>query len=319
MAARWQQWMPFHIDRWKGSPHVQSMRAAARAGYLYLLTAAWQTDDCSLPSDDDELVVLAGLTEEEWAEYGSKIRRRFAVGADGRLYNAVLRDEWSEAKRVFESRQKSAHRTNTVRSPHDDRTVTEGEPSRSADTRTVTGIDTDTEKQETLALTGPTKSKKQKTSRETREVDPRHAQFRELTGIYWCHKNPALQMPWDGSEAKQLSSLLAANPSLDGDGFKELLNRRSKSQVNHAERPRAWLPKVTDYAGGPLNEFNKPMGGGSANFKGKTESSVDAARAAIEAIEDRAAACGVGSSSANQIGDGGLPDICDGSRALRYG
>lgn len=62
MAARWQQWMPFHIDRWKGSAHVQAMSAAARSGYLYLLTAAWQTTDCSLPAEDDELAVLAGLT-----------------------------------------------------------------------------------------------------------------------------------------------------------------------------------------------------------------------------------------------------------------
>jgi uncharacterized protein YdaU (DUF1376 family) len=146
MAARWQQWMPFHIDRWKGSPHVQAMRPTARAGYLYLLTAAWQTEDCSLPSEDEELVVLAGLTDEEWAEHGAKIRRRFSVGPDRRMFNPVLRREWADAKRVFESRQDGARRTNRARRPGDERVQTIRGTSRSSDTQTLTVTATKTEK-----------------------------------------------------------------------------------------------------------------------------------------------------------------------------
>lgn len=118
MAARWQQWMPFHIDRWKGSAHVQAMSPAARSGYLYLLTSAWQTTDCSLPADDEELAVLAGLTPDEWKEYGPVIRRRFSLDEEGRLFNEVLRGEWIEAKQIFEARQSNARRTNSVRSPN---------------------------------------------------------------------------------------------------------------------------------------------------------------------------------------------------------
>jgi uncharacterized protein YdaU (DUF1376 family) len=147
MAARWQQWMPFHIDRWKGSAYVQAMRAAARAGYLYLLTAAWQTEDCSLPSEDDELMILAGLTEEEWAEHGAKIRRQFTVGADGRLKNTVLIDEWAGAKRIFESRRSNAQRTNSVRSSCDEHTRSVRGASRDANTQTKTGTVHATEKQ----------------------------------------------------------------------------------------------------------------------------------------------------------------------------
>jgi hypothetical protein len=63
---------------------------------------------------------------------------------------------------------------------------------------------------------------KQKTSCLKREVDPRHADFREFTGMYWTHKNPEIAMPWDASEGKQLRLLLAANPALDGEGFKKV-------------------------------------------------------------------------------------------------
>ena len=157
IAERWQQWMPFHIDRWKGSPHVQAMRAAARAGFLYLLTSMWQTADCTLPTDHYDLATLAGLNADEWAEYGPIILRRFEV-INARLRNNVLFAEWSEAKRIFESRQNAAKRTNTVRTPHGDRTVTvtptERGPLRSADTITGTGTETTTgTKANTLAVT----------------------------------------------------------------------------------------------------------------------------------------------------------------------
>lgn len=108
--------MPFHIDRWKGSAHVQAMSSAARSGYLYLLSAAWQTDDCSLPDDEEELQVLSGMTVAEWAESGPRIKRRF-TSVEGRLRNVVLHGEWAEAKRVFNARSQSAKRTNTERSP----------------------------------------------------------------------------------------------------------------------------------------------------------------------------------------------------------
>ena len=76
-----------------------------------------------------------------------------------------------------------------------------------------------------------------------------------------------LRCLWDASEGKQLSLLLAANPSLDGATFKELPNQRAKSDVNQAERPKVWLSKVTDYARGPLNEFNKPLGGQNVKYR----------------------------------------------------
>jgi uncharacterized protein YdaU (DUF1376 family) len=165
MAAKWQLWMPLYIDRWKGSAHVQAMRATARAGYLYLLTAAWQTEDCSLPSDDDELAILSGLPDDEWTEHKDKIRRQFIVSADGRITNAVLKAEWTKAKQIFESRQSNALRTHSKRkagdehkqsicSVGDEQTQSIRKALCNADTGTSTGTVTSTEKPEnTLALT----------------------------------------------------------------------------------------------------------------------------------------------------------------------
>lgn len=113
--------MPFHIDRFKASPSVQAMHPAARAGYLYLLSCAWQSDDCTLPGDNFNLAEMSGLGDELWETFGPRIRRKFNEGPGGRLMNPVLSDEWNEAKRIFEARQASAKRTNEVRpSPHAD-------------------------------------------------------------------------------------------------------------------------------------------------------------------------------------------------------
>jgi uncharacterized protein YdaU (DUF1376 family) len=112
-----------------------------------------------------------------------------------------------------------------------------------------------------IASSSSTEGKKQNHSRVKREPDSRYIEFREFTRIYWTQSNPQIALPWGAGEVKQLNSLLSANPSLDGAAFKDLLEQRAKSRVNHAERPRVWLARATDYAGGPLNEFNRPMRG----------------------------------------------------------
>lgn len=149
MPAKWQQWMPFKIDAFKASPSVQAMHPAARAGYLYLLSAAWQTDDCSLSSDPLELAEISGLGDELWSIHGPRILRKFLTRTDGRLVNFVLAKEWDEARRVFESRQNAADRTNKHRWSNGDRSVTDQGPNRSADTRTGTGTITETKTKET--------------------------------------------------------------------------------------------------------------------------------------------------------------------------
>ena len=127
MPAKWQTWFPFYVDAFRGSPAVQAMHPAARAGYIYLLSAAWQSDDCTIPNDPLELAELSGIGDELWAAHGARILRKFEPVGD-RLRNARLYEDWLEARRIFESRQGAACRTNQTRNKNARRTVTERIP-----------------------------------------------------------------------------------------------------------------------------------------------------------------------------------------------
>jgi hypothetical protein len=124
MAERWQQWMPFHIDRFRGSPDVRAMHPAAQMGYLYLLASAWQSDDCTISSDPLDLASDSCLGDDLWAQYNVRIIRKFETVENGRLRNDVLYFEWKEAKRIFESRVAAAKKTTEIRSPRKSSTVT---------------------------------------------------------------------------------------------------------------------------------------------------------------------------------------------------
>jgi hypothetical protein len=165
MAEHWQKWMPFHIDRFRGSPDVQAMTPTARLGYLYLLASAWQTDTCTIPTDAFDLASLSGLGDELWALHGPRILRKFTPLESGRLQNAALLVEWNKARGVFEARSNAAKkttanrflkRTESVSGTHGsgDRTVSERRASRSTDTMTGTETTIGTKANtETLALT----------------------------------------------------------------------------------------------------------------------------------------------------------------------
>jgi len=253
MPAKWQQWMPFHIDRFKGSSSVQAMHPSARCGYLYLLTAAWQSDDCSIPTDPMELSELSALGDELWSQFGPRILRKFIPGAEGRLTNGVLRKEWEEAKRVFEARQASAERTNTDRWGVGHRTVTDHGPNRSADTRTVTSTNTLTK-----TNTKPKSSRVKAASEIKHSSDPRHQACKEAIFDYYRAKN-GVDPDWNGREGRSLGMLLGANPNLTADGIRKLLAQRLQSEVNHAERPGIWIESLSSYRLGPLDKFGKPL------------------------------------------------------------
>jgi hypothetical protein len=89
--------------------------------------------------------------------------------------------------------------------------------------------------------------------------DPRHSLFRESLEKYWAKKNPVGQsMPWGPADAKQLSLMLAANPAMDLEGFRDLLRNRAKSDVAHGDPVRRWIGNVTSFTV-PLDRYGKPM------------------------------------------------------------
>ena len=290
MAERWQQWMPFHIDRFRGSPDVQAMHPTARAGYIYLLASAWQTDDCTVPNNPFDLASLSGLGDDLWAQYSTRILRKFEVIEGGtKLQNHVEFAEWKDAKRVYDARRKSAVRTTEIRSPknkqtvtvdnHDGhRTVTDGEPSRSADTQTqtITGTVTTTKEQEQVppAQAKPSRGKK------SEEVKTRHAEFKAVILRYWEKKNPEIEMPWGPAEGRNLAMWLKESPNTTVEQFTRWMANRFNSKVVHTERPSRWIGNITSFANGPLNEFGKPLNGGNSNGRSNDP------RTVTQSIED---------------------------------
>jgi hypothetical protein len=159
MPAKWQTWFPLHVDAFRGSPAVQAMHPAARAGYIYLLGAAWQSEDCTIPDDPLQLAELSGLGDDLWQVHGPRIIRKFEPVGEA-LRNPRLYAEWLGAKRIFESRQGAATKTNlrrgeraNVGSSDGDRsmtdtvsdTVSDESPGRFIDTGTGTTTQTSTE------------------------------------------------------------------------------------------------------------------------------------------------------------------------------
>ena len=143
MPAKWQTWMPRQIDAWHGSTFVQFSDPAARSGYADLLDKQWQSDDCTIPDDAQELSELSGLGASLWEIHGPRVLKKFVLIEPGKRRNQVCYQLWLEAKRVYESRQNSALETNRKRTEraearrlrHGDRAVTATpSPHRNRDT-----------------------------------------------------------------------------------------------------------------------------------------------------------------------------------------
>jgi hypothetical protein len=97
-------------------------------------------------------------------------------------------------------------------------------------------------------------------NKSAKPVDERHIKFKDI--IWRCYKflNNGETPAWDGSDAKQLALLLKAKPDLTEDKFHSwLVNYAKSGNMNPADRPRKFLPRITDYASGPLNEFGRPL------------------------------------------------------------
>jgi hypothetical protein len=262
MPAKWQRWMPFEIDAFRGSPSVQAMHPAARAGYLYLLCSQWQTDDCSISADSLDLAEQSGLSDELWQTYGIRILRNFELMANGRLRNSVCYLAWLDAKGKYDSNHKTPEEVSKTRSENGKRGAFarwhDGKPmANDGLTETVTITNTNTPKEQ-VPSTAPDGAPVAKV-KSKKVPDPRHTEFKEALGRYWVFKNPLIpEMPWGPAAAGQLGRLLGENPTLDLSVFQRCLNNRAKSDVNHGEPVQKWLLRVVEYANSPLDRYGKP-------------------------------------------------------------
>jgi uncharacterized protein YdaU (DUF1376 family) len=242
----------FYAAEYLADENVQLLSLEQEGIYIRLLAYCWR--EGSIPAEPEKLARLCkGCSVDSLT---GVLDLFHPMGMDGRLSHRRLDDERIKHERYrLKQAMNGARGGRPLKQNHDESQIKGlgllDESQRKTKKRFSSAI----------SSSSSTEGKKQNHSRVEREPDFRYTEFRELTRVYWTQNNPQIAMPWDVGEVKQLNSLLAANPTLARAAFEDLLEQRTKSRVNHAERPRVWLARVTDYAGGPLNEFNRPMRG----------------------------------------------------------
>ena len=262
------------------------MHPAARSGYLYLLAYAWQTDDCSIPSDPVELAEISELGDDLWQTYGPRILRKFTpIEATGKLQNEKLLTEWMEAKKVFDARSLGGKRKDSSKTLP---AVIKVTPPQEQEHRQ------EQEQKDEKQKPSP-KPRKKRVSEDGMQhsVDPRHIACKERIFAAYRHKNAGADPDWDGREGQALGMLLRANPALDTETINPLLAHWARSDVNHSDRPSIWIPKLSSFRMAPIDRFNKPKeehgnGGSNQNHKSPAKQRIDGARRVLaQAAFDR--------------------------------
>jgi uncharacterized protein YdaU (DUF1376 family) len=96
--------MYFNAENWVSSMTVRLLGLEATGAYINLLAAAWLTDDCHLPKDEDTLRLLSGSTSEaQWARVWQKLRTSFLEDSRG-FYNEVQLAAWNKAMGIYQQR-----------------------------------------------------------------------------------------------------------------------------------------------------------------------------------------------------------------------
>ncbi len=100
----------------------------------------------------------------------------------------------------------------------------------------------------------------QSSSGSKKKPDPRHSLFKERIFACYRYLNEGENPPWDGSDAKQLALIIRAKPDLTLEKFNHWLKNYAKSEnINPADRPRAFLPRIERYSKDRLNQYGKPF------------------------------------------------------------
>jgi hypothetical protein len=114
----------------------------------------------------------------------------------------------------------------------------------------------------------------------------RHVPFKELIFRFYQWKYQR-DPDWDGSEAKQLSSLLKANPKLDVETFAHWLkNYGASDDISPGERPRIFLPKISRYSVAPLDRYGKDKTNGQINGFASLDKGIQRSIATHSALQD---------------------------------
>jgi hypothetical protein len=113
---------------------------------------------------------------------------------------------------------------------------------------------------------------KSKPSAKSAETDSRHTPISNFIKQCITHATKLDPAPWSGRDGKSLSIVLQNNPSWDVDVFKNLIRNRFRSDVPRGDPAYKWLPELSKYAEGPLDQYGKPQVTNGTNQRNGTQS-----------------------------------------------
>lgn len=231
MSQKTDVWMPVYIgDYLADTSHLSTEEHGA---YLLLMFHYWRTGP--LPNNERRLAAIAGLTGDAWSNAWALLKDFFIPSEDGALHHKRIDHELKEAA---EKRQKSTERAEKAARARWDHAPSNAQASPQALLK---------------ECPSPSPSPKKETSG---KPDPRHTPFRKLIAKSFEDHSSGIECTWDSSEAGTLSKFLQANPKLSiGDLTRLLRNRELSGGVVFTDRPRAWIPSLTRYAGGPVETW----------------------------------------------------------------
>lgn len=237
--AKVDTWMPIYIgDYLADTGHLTTEEHGA---YLLLMFHYWRKGP--LPADERRLSSIAGIAGDAWSNAWAMLKHSFVEAEDGLLHHKRIDHELKEAG---DKRQKSTERAEKAAKARWGDAPSNAQASPQA-------------LLEECPSPSPSPKKIQKPSGKP-GTDLRHKAFHEQIDRYWKHKTAEEKAPWDGSEGKALSALLAAKPDLTIEDFRRCLKHRGDSPDEvQTERPRQWLPNILRFTQGPLDRYGKPM------------------------------------------------------------
>lgn len=222
----------WHWQAWRANRRVQRMTCLQKGIYRELLDECWA--DGSIPDDISALADIAGCTEQELTDAWQLLSKCFYEVTPGRLTNRKLEEQRTETDALRATRSRAGEA---------------GGKQKLANAKQLSGTCHIEEREEKRKRVSP---------RDKREsvVHPFFGELKELIFRYYRSHNK-VEPEWNGREAKELSSLLSANPDAPITHWKHCLVGRNDSEVNHAERPGKWIGNLSSYRNA-VNAFNRP-------------------------------------------------------------
>jgi uncharacterized protein YdaU (DUF1376 family) len=115
LPAKWQTWMPFHINEWKSDVDILALSAAAYRAHSYLLMTAWRQEDGMLP-DDNTFLANHSQMFGRWLGVRDEVLELFKRDGD-RLYSPRTIASWRRNKAVFERQSAGGRTTAFIKGP----------------------------------------------------------------------------------------------------------------------------------------------------------------------------------------------------------